>query len=292
MAIFSWAMNNEILLIGSKDFTQRHAKQLSAFSIQEYCVETDNPTPPDFRELRKTILLEMNTQTARITEDVIRHGRETAIFGLHKCNLEALQWLQNLSVESNSKLVNGQSLLFNPIIYQSKKDLTNCQLTKLEQKTRTTISSLSIFNCIEFLIRLAKSPVLKTTVKAIRFQDEINILFATLYFENGQMSYIEMNNCLEVTELKLQTANNHSCIVFDLLSMNGLKKETSIEPTTENYYTKHRDALPNVVQYLQADLEQEIHKQLQFEYTIQAKEVILKIEQQLRRELPNFTHFN
>lgn len=285
-------MNNEILLIGSKDFTQSHKKQLSAFSVEEYQVETDYPPSPDFRELQKTILLEINTQTARITEDIIRHSKETAIFGLHKCNLEALQWLQNLSVESNCKLVNGQSLLFNPILYQSKKDLTNCHLTKLEQKSRKTISSLSIFNSIELLIRLAKSPVLKTTVKAIRFQDEINILFATLYFENGQMSYIEINNCLEVTELKLQTAGEHSYIVFDLLSMNGIKNEMNKNLVPQNYYTKHRDALPNVIQYLQTDLDKEVHKQLQFEYTIQAKEVILTIEQQLRRELPNFAHFN
>lgn len=285
-------MNKELLLIGTKRFAESKKQQLSSFHVQEHCVESDLPIAPNVQDLQKTILLELTPQTARITEDVIRHGKETAIFGLHKCNLDALQWLQNLSVESNSKLVNGQSLLFNPIIYQSKNDLVDCQLTKLEQKTRSTISSLSVFNCIEFLIRLAKSPVLKTTVKAIRFQDEIGVLFATLYFENGQMSYIEMNNCSEVTELNLQTANNNSFLVFDLLSMNGSKKENIEEKSTSNYYTIHRDALPNVVQYLKYDLEQEIHKQLQFEYTIQAKEVILAMEQQLRRELPNFTYFN
>ena len=297
-------MSESILVAGKPTFNE---KVVQRFVNTNYALTTQeieqNPILPNLLEgferpiqNADTVFINVEPNYLPVAELALKQGKHVILFGVQFCTKDQLISLLNLALESKSLLLNGDSLLFNPIIFEARHYFISTEITTLSSnRFSLPLSKRSIFNCIELLLFANPSPVKSVSAKVVRLKGKkINVLHTRLEFENGDLAVLEMTNIRPQTTLNIETAGKGTWLSLDLLSFNGRKHK--IDNTTkllppEQIYPKERNAMVNLLYFVENELPTKINPHYQFYNTIRTAEVILKMEEQLRREVPNFVRF-
>lgn len=296
-------MNETILVAGNNVFNenvlQRFSKSKLQFETRDFEEEDQLNHLSQFVDpLRNASIVFISSEPYLfpVAEMALKNSKHVVLFGVQKCSHHQLQQLLELSIESKSMLVNGDSFFFNPLIFPRIHQLRQTEITTLSSnRFKNYISRRSIFNCLELLLFINDSAVKHVSVKAVKLNEKLmNVLHTRLEFENGNLGVLEMSNCKPGSQLQLESAGKGVWLSLDLLSYNGQKhiisQEEKLTPP-EQVYVKQRNSMTNLFEFMHKDLPIQVNPHHQFFNSIHTSEVILKMEEQLRRELPNFVRF-
>lgn len=294
-------MKPAILIAGSNEFKQNVDRRLDAstkfkhigFSKQEPIEGMETPI-----EEANVLFLHSEPHFLPIAQYALKKAKHVVLFGAEQCSIEDLQQLLSLAIESKSFLVNGDSFLFNPVIYPLINSFDQTEITKLvSNRFRKYISRRQIFSCLEFLLYTNQSPLKNIFSKAVRLNGErINVLHTRLEFENEALAVLEITNNKTEPKLIIETAGKENWMALDLLTFNGqyyhYNDEEHAEVKPPKQIVPHgRNSLNHVMTFVDHELHSLINPHKQFENAIQTSRAVQTIEEQLRRGLPNFTHF-
>lgn len=298
-------MREKILVAGKQGFNQRVVNKLSNqpfdFDTEQFSISTqDNDYFSAFQkplEDASVVFIHSDNNVFPVAEMALKNTKHVVLFGLQRCKQHELLQLLELALESNSHIVNGDSFLFNPIIFPIRKEFENTEITTLfSNRFSQSITYRSIFNCLELLLYTNSSPVKNVSTKVVRLRGrKINVLHTRIEFENGNLAVLELTNCKPDTILRLETAGKGTWLNLDLLSFNGKKHNIDVDDklqSPEQVYPKQRNTMNNLLQFIKEELPFEVNPHHQFFNSVATASVISKIEDQLRREVPNFVHFN
>ena len=298
-------MKEKIFVAGHEGFNKEVMNRFSRSSY-EFIAQNLNTqkkqTTSDLQELSKPItraavvFISSEPNLFPVAEMALKNAKHVVLFGVQKCSHRQLEQLLKLALESKSMLVNGDSLLFNPIIFPHRHQFLSTEMTTLHSnRFGRYISRRSIFNCVELLLHSNPSPVRTTSAKVVSLHDQMNLLHTRIEFENGGLCVLEMTNCKPQTTLTVETSGTGTWLSLDLLSFNGKKhrfNRSAELKSPEHIYAKERNSMMNLMDFVHNELPLQINPHQQFHNSIHTSEVILKMEEQLRREVPKFVHFN
>ena len=155
-------MKPAILIAGSNEFKKNVDRRLDAstnsmhiaFSKQEQIAQMEAPIND-----ANVIFLHSEPHLLPLAQFALRKAKHVVLFGAEHCSLIDLEQLLALAIESKSFLVNGDSFLFNPVIYPQIKSFDFTEITSLtSNRFRKFISRRQIFSCLEFLLYTNQSP--------------------------------------------------------------------------------------------------------------------------------------
>lgn len=297
-------MKEKILVAGKYDFNQRVVNKLSNhdfdLEMQEIPLQLRNY---DFlQEFQKpledasVVFINSDKNLFPVAEMALKNAKHVVLFGVQKCNKNQLIQLLDLALESKSFIVNGDSFLFNPIIFPIREEFLSTEMTTLtSNRFSHPITYRSIFNCIELLLYTNKSTVKNVSTKVVRlYERNINLMHTRIEFENGNLAVLEMTNCKPNTILQLETAGKGCWFALDMLTCNGKKHKIDhnhVLTPPEQVYPLERNTMNNLMQFVKEELPLEVNPHHQFYNSVVTASVIIKIEEQLLREVPNFVHF-
>ena len=297
-------MKEKILVAGKPGFNERIENKLSnqEFDLEVQEIPQTNQNENQFTQFKKpletasVVFIHSDQNLFPVAEMALKNSKHVVLFGVQRCSENQLIQLLDLALESNSHIVNGDSFLFNPIIYPLREEFSSTEITTLTSNRFThPITYRSIFNSIELLLYTNESPVKKVSTKAVRLRDKrINLLHTRIEFENGNLAVLELANCKPVTKLQLETAGKGTWFSLDMLTFNGKKHsidhQDNLTPP-EQVYPRERNTMKNLIQFVKDELPLQVNPHHQFFNSVATAAVISKIEDQLRREVPNFVHF-
>ena len=295
-------MKPAILVAGSHEFHQNVNRRLSDTTLNTTHIE--RPPQHTFEEVERpidhanVIFIHSEPHLLPVAQFALRKAKHVVLFGAEKCEFHELETLLELAIESKSYLVNGDSLLFNPVIFPMIKSFESTEMTTLvSNRFRKYISRRQIFSCIEFLLYSNKSPLKNIFAKGVRLNGKrLNVLHARLEFENEVIAVLELSNTKENPKLQIESAGNGNWMDLDLLTFNGHyyhyadEEQAEVKPPKQ-IFPQDRSSLSHLIQFVELELEHLINPHRQFENSLQTAKAIQTIEEQLRRGLPNFTHF-
>jgi len=294
-------MNPAILIAGSNEFKKNVDRRLDAstdfkhigFSGKEPLALMEAPI-----DEANVIFLHSEPHLLPLAQFALRKAKHVVLFGAESCSLLDLEVLLDLAIESKSFLVNGDSFLFNPVVYPLIKSFDQTEITTLNSnRFRKYISRRQIFSCLEFLLYTNQSPLKNIFSKAVRLNEQrINVLHTRLEFENEALAVLEITNTKAEPKLSIETAGKGNWMDLDLLTFNGQYYQYNDEENAEVKPPKQivphgRNSLNHVMNFVNHELHSLVNPHKQFENTIQTARAIQTIEEQLRRGLPNFTNF-
>lgn len=283
-------MKKQIFVIGNASF-QTWIKQKASNQILDFSIASR------FEELANTgesalYFCSVKNVALEHIKAKLKQGNDIILFDVHDLSIVEMSTLLELAIESNSLLVNGDSLLFNPVLYEIRDQLKDSEISTISSNQTRFMTRKSIFNCLELVVKMNDTSVKTVRSKAVRLDDQfINFIHIRVEFENGNLGVLEMSNCKPIRKLQLESVGKVNFFHADLLTFNGHQHRYGDFAKEKHMYAKQRNSVSILLDYIENQMPKVVNPNYQFFHTIKTNELICTIEEQLRRELPNFSAF-
>ncbi len=296
------AMTRRLLLLGDRSFEEQLSAQLKELNtkVNSLAVTEDTTLLETHLPHTDVVFIKASDRAQPAIEACIKAAKNIVLFEIARLTSSQLNDLLNLALESKSCIVNGDALLFNPVVYHNIKQIAKPNLIHLKRNDfNSLIKKQNIFACVELALWKARNQVKNLKTKGVQLHNKsFNIINLRIDFENDSAATVEIRNTQNEPELKVEAVNGTNILFADLLKQQAHFEAFAPKGGKEEFYkaegkiqTERSDKFTNLFNYIDDGINSEKNEHAHFQNAIEAVELIGQMEEQLNRSFAEFSYF-